>query len=97
MFQLSLLNEKITSDIHTHKQNLWKEHLDAHYDHMYNTHIIWKTIHVLSNSAPPPTLNTYITFNNIMTTTPNNIANCFTKQSTNTVKHATHKRNRETQ
>ena len=27
---LKLLNEEITSDIHKHKQNIWKEHLDAH-------------------------------------------------------------------
>ena len=28
-----LLNEEITSDIQKHQQNLWKEHLDAHWDH----------------------------------------------------------------
>ena len=27
---LKLLNEEITSDIQTHKQNLWKEYLVAH-------------------------------------------------------------------
>ena len=63
---LKLLNEEITSDIQKHKQNLWNEHLDAHWDHRHNTHIIWKTIHGLSNRAPPPppTLNTSITFSN---------------------------------
>ena len=67
---LKLSNEEITSDIQ--KQNLWKEHLDAHWDHMHNTHILLKTIHGLSNNrAPPPTLNTSITFNNTITTTPN--------------------------
>ena len=54
---LKLLNKEITSDIHTHNQNLWKDHLDAHWDHRHNTHIRWKTIHSLSNRAPPPTLN----------------------------------------
>ena len=49
---LKLLNEGITSDIHKH--NLWKGHLDAHWDHRHNTHIIWETIHGLSNRAPPP-------------------------------------------
>ena len=39
----------------------------------------WKTIHSLSNRAPPPTLNTSITFNNKITITPKHIANCFTK------------------
>ena len=34
------LNEEMTSD----KPNKWKEHLDAYWDHRYNTHILWKTI-----------------------------------------------------
>ena len=91
---LKLLNEEITSDIQKHKQNIWKEHLDAHWDNRHNTHTLWKTIHGLSNRAPPHTLNTSITFNNKIATTPKHIANCFTKQFTNTVKHATHKTNR---
>ena len=91
---LKLLNEEITSDIQKHKQNIWKEHLDTHWDHRHNTHTLWKTIHGLSNRAPPHTLNTSITFNNKVATTPKHIANCFTKQFTNTVKHATHKTNR---
>ena len=61
---------------------------------MYNTHIHWKNIHGLSNRASPPTLNTSIIFNNNIAITPKHISNCFTKQSTNTVKHATHKTNR---
>ena len=59
---LKLLNEEITSDIQKHKQNLWTEHLDAHWDHRHNTHILWKTIYGLSNRPPPPTLNTSIAF-----------------------------------
>ena len=90
---LKLLNEEITSAIQKHKQNIWKEHLDAHWDHRKNTHTLWKTIHGLSNRAPPHTLNTSITFNNKIATTPKHIANCFTKQFTNTVKHATHQTN----
>ena len=89
---LKLLNETITSDIQKHKQNIWKEHLDAHWDHRHNTHILWKTIHGLSNRAPPTTHNNSITFD--IANTPKHIANCFTKQFTNTVKHATHKTNR---
>ena len=81
---LKLLNEEITSDIQKHKQNIWKEHLDARWDHRHNTHILWKTIHGLSNRAPPPTLNTSITFSNKRATTPKHIANYFTKQFTNT-------------
>ena len=91
---LKLLNEEITPDIQKHKQNIWKEYLDAHWEHRHNTHTLWKTIHGLSNRAPPHTLNTSITFNNTIATTPTHIANCFTKQFTNTVKHATHKTNR---
>ena len=84
---LKLLNEEITSDIQKHKQNIWKEHLDAHWDHRHNTHTLWKTIHGLSNRAPPHTLNTSKTFNNKIATTPTHIANCFTKQFTSTIKH----------
>ena len=69
------LNEEITSDIQKHKQNIWKENLDAHWDHRHNIHTLWKTIHSLSNRAPPTTLNNTITFNNNITTTPKDIAN----------------------
>ena len=81
---LKLLNEEITSDIHKH--NIWKEHLDAHWDHRHNTHILWKTIYGLSNRAHPATLYRSITFNNKIANTP--------KQFTNTVRHVTHKTNR---
>ena len=91
---LKLLNEEISADIQKHKKNIWKEHLDAHWDHRHSTHILWKTIHGLSNRASPPTLNTSITFINKIAGTPKHIANCFTKQFTNAVKHATHKTNR---
>ena len=37
---LKLLNGEITSDIQTHKQNIWKEHLDAHWDHRHNIHTL---------------------------------------------------------
>ena len=83
---LKLLNEEITSNILKHKENLWEEHLDAHLDHRHSTHILWKTTYP---TAPPPTLNTSITFNNKLATTPKHFANCFTKQFTNT----THKTN----
>ena len=80
---LKLLNEEIASE----KQNLSNEHLDVHWDHRQNTHILWKTIHGLSNRESLSTLNTAITFNNKIATTPKYIANCFIKQFTNTVKH----------
>ena len=78
---LKLLNEEITSDIQKHKQNLWKEHLDAHWDHRHNRHNIWNTIHGLSNRALPRTLNTSITLNNKITTTPKLVSNCSQKKS----------------
>ena len=35
---------EITSDISLRKQNLWKEYLNANWDHRHNTHTLWKTI-----------------------------------------------------
>ena len=90
---VKLLNEEINSDIQKHKH---MEHVEAHWDHRHNTHILWTTIHGLSNRAPAPTLNTSITFSNKIATTTKHIANCFTNQITNTVKHATDKTNRYT-
>ena len=85
---LKLLNEEITSDIQdTYKpygKNTW---MHTGITGTPRTHILWKTMHDLSNRAPPPTPNTSITFSNILSTTPKHIANCFAKQFTNTVKH----------
>ena len=62
-----------------------------------NTHIRWKTIHCLSNRAPPPTLTTSIPFNNKLTTTIKDIANCFTNNSQNGQTYKTNRSiNRET-
>ena len=85
---LKLLKRILLPTYKTHKHNIWKEHLDAHWVHRHNTYIIWKTIHGLSNRAPPPTLNTSLTFSNKIATTPKHISNCCTKQLTKTVKHA---------
>ena len=38
---LKFLNEEITSDMQKHKQNIWKEHLHAHWDHRHNTHTLF--------------------------------------------------------
>ena len=64
--------------------SIWKEHLDVHWDHRHNTHILWKTIHGLSNRAPQITYNNSTTFNNKIANTPKHIANCFPKEFTNT-------------
>ena len=71
---LKHLNEEIAYDMEKHNQNIWKEHLDAHWDHRHNVHMLWKTIHGLSNRAPPTTHNNSITFNNKITNTPKHIA-----------------------
>ena len=91
---LKPLNHEITSEISLHKQNLWKEHLNANWDHRHNTHTLWKTINGLSNRAAPTPQNCTITFNKKIATSSKNIVNCFNKQFTNTVKHSTHKTNR---
>ena len=91
---LKLLNQEITSDIQKHKQNIWKEHLDAHWDHRQNTHTLWETIHGLSNRAHTTTLHQLHRIQQQNNKHTKLIANCFNKQFTNTVKHATHKTNR---
>ena len=73
---LKLLNEEITSDIQKHKQNIWKEHLDAHWDHRHNTHTLWKTIHGLSNRAPRITLNNSISHSKQNKNTPKQVRIC---------------------
>ena len=92
---LKLLNEEITSNIQKHKQNIWKEHLDAHWDHRHNTHTLWKTIHGLSNRAPPHTLNTSITLNNKIATTPKHIAN-FSPNNSQTLLNTQHTKQTDT-
>ena len=82
------LNEEITSDIQKH--NIWKEHLDVHWYHMHNIHILWKTKHGLSNRAPPTTHNNSITLNNKITNTPKQ---CQTRKQTDPltgIQHYTH-------
>ena len=81
---LTPLISEITSDISLHKQNLWKEHLNANWDHRHNTHTLYKTIHGLFNRAAPTSQNCTITFNKKIATSPKNFANCFNKQFTNT-------------
>ena len=44
---LKLLNEEITSDIQKHKENIWKEHLDAHWDDRHNTHTLFGRLYMV--------------------------------------------------
>ena len=79
-----------SSNIHELKQNLWKEHLDAHWNHRHNTHILWKTIHGLSKE------HFYHTqlFHNIHQQN-NNHTQIYCELFHQTIhKHATHKTNR---
>ena len=66
-----------------------EEHLDGHWDHRRNTHILWKTINGLSNKKPTPISNNTITFKNYTAITPKQQTNQFTKQFTNITKHKT--------
>ena len=61
---LKLINEEITSDIIKHKQDLWKEQLDSHWNDRHNTHILWKPINDISNIIVTP--------NNSQTRNPQN-------------------------
>ena len=87
--RLEHLNKDISQAIQTHRSGIWKEHLDGHWDHRRNTHILWKTINGLSNKKPTPITNNTITFKNYTAITPKQKANLFTKQFTNITKHKT--------
>ena len=79
---LKLLSEEITPDINKHKQNIWKEHLHAHWDHRNNTHILSKTNHGLYKREPPTIHTQY--FHSIkekVTTTPKTITICYPNNS----------------
>ena len=69
------------------RNNMMRENT---WNHSHNTHIIWKTIHGLSNIARPPTLNTFITFNNKITTSPKNIKTVTNQHSSHT--HEVHRK-----
>ena len=46
--QIITLNNHINKQIHKHKTNAWKQHLDK-IDHKHNPHSLWGTIAKLSN------------------------------------------------
>ena len=51
---LKPLNLEITSDISLHKQNFWKEHLNANWDHRHNTHTLYGRLFMVSPIEPHP-------------------------------------------
>ena len=68
---LKLLNEEITSDIQIHKQNLWKEHLDAHWDHRHNTFFgRLYTVYPTKHLHPHQNILRIVSPNNSQTDTP---------------------------
>ena len=92
---LKLLNEETTSDIQKTQTKPMEGALTRSLgSHAQHTHSLEDHTLSIQQSTTTHTLNTSITFNNKIATTPKHIANCFTKQFTNTVKNATHKTNR---
>ena len=67
----------VNNKLNATKPFIREQPLVAQWDHRHSTHILWKTIHSLSNRAPPPTLYTSITFNNKIATTPKHIGKLF--------------------
>ena len=59
--QIITLNNYINKQIHEHKTNTWKQHLDK-IDHKPNSHSLWATIAKLSNKKPPAHQNRSICF-----------------------------------
>ena len=51
--RLEHLNKDISQAIQTHRSGIWKEHLDGHWDHRRNTHILWKTINYPTKNQHP--------------------------------------------
>ena len=89
------VNEEITSDIQKHKQNIWKEHLDAHWDHRHNTHTHSLEDHTWSIQQSTTTHTKHI--HNIQQQNSNYThTHCelFHQTIHKPVKHATHKTNR---
>ena len=78
----------------TQKQNIWKEHLDVHWDHRHNTHILRRIIRGLSGKPPPPHSIPPFHSTAKITATPKNIVNCFVRQFASTVRPTTNKADR---
>jgi hypothetical protein len=93
--RLQDINNDISTQIQTHKADIWKNKLEQNWDHKTNTHVLWKTIHNLENKKPPQQLNRTIQFNNKTETTAQEIATAFNKQFTNVIKHTSKKNNRK--
>ena len=91
---ISELNSEITSLIQAHTSDIWREHLDTHWDHKHNTHTLLKTIPGLANKTPTQPKNNNIMFKEKTLTLLTQITNAFNKQFTYTVKHKAHKTNR---
>ena len=82
--QIITLNNHINKQIHEHKTNTWKQHLDS----------LWDTITKLSNKKQPTQLNRSICFITKTTITDIDKAKAFNKQFTNITLYSTNKINR---
>ena len=87
--QIKIFNEEITKEISQHKSNIWKGKLNENLDHKHNTHILWNTIHSLSNNSPRQQSNRTISFNNKEKTSNIQIATAFNKQFVHATKYST--------
>ena len=91
--QIITLNNHINIQIHEHKTNTWKQHLDKIY-HKHNLHSPWGTIAKLSNKKQPTQQNMSILFGTKTVITDIDKAKAFNKQFTNVTPYGTNKINR---
>ena len=88
------LNNHINKQIHEHKTNTWKKHLDK-IDHKHNSHSLWCTIAKKSiNKKHPTQQKRSIHFGTKTAITNIDKAKAFNKQFTNITPESTNKINR---
>ena len=80
--QMITFNNHINRQIHEHKTNTWKQHLDK-IDHKYNPHSLWGTIAKLPNKKTPTQQNRSIRFRTKTAITDIHKTKAFNKQFTN--------------
>ena len=91
--QIITLNNHINKQIHEHKTNTWKQHLDK-IDRKHNPHSLWGTIAKLFNKKPPTQQDRSICFGIKTAITDIDKAKAFNKQFTNITPYSTNKINR---
>ena len=91
--QIITLNNHINKQIHEHKTNTWKQHLDK-IDHKHNPHFLWGTIAKLSNKKQPTQQSRSIRFGTKTAITDIDKAKAFDKKFANVTPYSTNKINR---